>query len=621
MVVWNSIRQLLRTPVKTFFFFLLLICTVTFFMLGYNLWSIAARNMAEIERSFTTIGTVEQKAKSLEKGASWDAGTKSYTYHTFPRYAGQIPISVLDFKGANYIQKPEKRPYYVAYHTGYVLGSNPNSEVANDIYHLIVEMQPLEDCETGDPVRMRITKLLRGNLGYIKEIWFCNHYDEKPYKLYADKTYIAAIQFSPLHAGFEGTGGFGENEYIPAGDIRSTQSTKDGKRINDTMPEDLPWDEVTPNFYETPRGKRWVELMKSLDRGKHTIPVVPTNGTKLLMAFYDGGARIVEGRDISPAEYQNGEKVCLIQKDFAENNKLTIGDTLPLPLYYADYRLPSSTAFTPGIGGGFPFISLNAKGESYPAFEDSTYKVVGIYSTRPVSAVSGYEMGNNAVVIPSLSVKNSDANNIIWAGPMMGYSTSFQIPNGQIAQYTVAWEALGIRDLDIRFYDKGYTKIKAGLDDMISMAILLFTIGAVTTLFVIALFCHLFIAKQRKRTAIERSLGMGKARCTVSLLTGMMIIVVAAYIAGIAASTALTGYAVKEVNAAQKNEAFDTTFSDWVNSADTDMPAGITSPAEGAADVALMGTAVIPAALVIALLFIRGNLKAEPLRLLGEKEK
>lgn len=33
MIIRNSIRQLMRTPVKTLFFFILLACTIMFFML------------------------------------------------------------------------------------------------------------------------------------------------------------------------------------------------------------------------------------------------------------------------------------------------------------------------------------------------------------------------------------------------------------------------------------------------------------------------------------------------------------------------------------------------------------------------------------------------------------
>lgn len=185
-----------------------------------------------------------------------------------------------------------------------------------------------------------------------------------------------------------------------------------------------------------------------------------------------------------------------------------------------------------------------------------------------------------------------------------------------------AWEAQGIDGLEIKFYDRGYTKIKAGLDSIKGMAVMLFTVGAVTTLFAVILFCHLFITKQRKRTAIERSLGLSKALCTLSLLIGILVTIVPGYILGCAGGNMLTGYAVEQLNTQQTGEAFDTTFSDWVNSADNDIAGAAPVSLEGgAADNYIAGSAVIPLSLLIAWAAIRGNLKQEPLKLLGEKER
>jgi ABC-type antimicrobial peptide transport system permease subunit len=331
------------------------------------------------------------------------------------------------------------------------------------------------------------------------------------------------------------------------------------------------------------------------------------------MPFYEGDAWMVEGRDISHEEYKNGDKVCLVQKDFAVNNNLTVGGSLQLPLYIADYQTP------PWYVGCWYY--LNAKAEMYSVFQDSAYKIVGIYKTMTTSdfEVSDYEIPKNTVVIPSASVKNSDENNIVSMGPMKGYTTSFEIPNGQIDEYMVAWEKQGISTLEINFYDKGYTKIKAGLDDMMNTASVLLTAGGVITLLILILFCHLFITKQRKRTAIERSLGMTKSKCIASLLTGILVIVIPACVISSAISYWLTGYAAERVTAAHNEQAFDTTYSDWVNG---DAEAEVfTVNMDNSISNVWAGAGVIPVALIIALVNIRGNLKSEPLRLLGEKER
>ncbi len=612
MVVRNSIRQLLRTPVKTLFFLLLLACTAAFFMLGYNLWNIANRNIDKINQSYTTIGTVQQKSTSLGTNAMWNAYKKSYTYSTYSTYGSPIPISTLDFKGANYIQKPEKRPIYYAYDPSYVIDGYAGFELGFNAYNLILMMQPVADCVPNQPVLVKVKKVLWGSLTEsVDKIWFCDSTNEKAKPLFADKTYIVSLQTDMYYAISEG---FDKTVYAPAMSIQGAQYHKDGTALKNIEEITTPWDEVTDHFFDSQRGKQWQTLIDSFARLKHTITVVPTNSTKLLMTFFTGDSRVLDGRDISADEYKNGDKVCLLSSYFAKNNHLSVGDKLRLPLYYADYHYSPSYMWTPAS-------LINAKGESYSAFEDSVYTVVGTYNAAPQSSMNTYDLGQNTVVIPFASVKNSDEDNIVAAGPMMAYSTSFQIPNGQIKQFMAAWQKLGNNGLDIQFYDKGYTKIMAGLDNMRSTAMILFAVGAVTTLFVVILFCHLFITKQRKRTAIERSLGMSTRRCAASMLVGMLLIVVAAYAMGLAASAGATTLAVNVMNG-NGHGPYDTAFSDWVNSVDAKASEGQSITADGGiAGGALAGAAVIPMVLLIALVDIRGNLKSEPLKLLGEKER
>jgi hypothetical protein len=590
----------------------LLILTTTFFMMGFGLWSTADANMRRLESTFTTIGTVEQKPTSLQLDGLWDAEMKDYIYRKNPVTGKTVPLSVLDFPGANYIHKPEKRPFYCAYDHGYVIVTNLAVEGGIEKYINIVEIQPLSDFETGSPAPVRITKVLMG-LSTMQgtTVLLCNHYEEKTYKLYADKTYIVALY--DLSAHMDETVYF--TEYTP---LRSVPIYTDE--------EYPPWDEVTPGFYDTPKGKMWLNYINAENESeRHTIPVLPTNYTKLLMAFYNGDARIIDGRDINEEEYKNGEHVCLVQRRFAEKNGLSVGSSLPLPLVWTGWYSSFYAFYLEGEAGTEG--QLNESGEPLlTPFDNDTYKIVGIYDTAGASS-DAYKLGGNAVIIPMASVDNIDKNDVRDGIPMKdvfameGSYTSFQIPNGTIDKFMAAWEAQGVDDLEITFYDKGYSKIKAGLDEMKSMAVLMFTVGGVTTLFTIVLFCHLFITKQRRRTAIERSLGLSKALCTLSLLISVLVIVVPAYICGGVLSNYLTGVTAPRINAAQSAQAFDTEFSDWVNTADNDIAVSKQVISQGGeTGYLLAGAAVIPLSLLIAWGAVRGNLKEEPLKLLSQKE-
>ena len=613
MVVSNSIRQLLRTPVKTFFFFVLLALAVAFFLLGYNLWFIAVNNVSLIDKNFTTIGTVEQKPISVGRGPEIYLGESKYgpliDMENYTRYGEPIPVSVLDFEGAGYIVKPERRPVYIACHPDYVVTNDPaDYKLLNEMIQ-IIEFEPLEDGVTTNPIRVKVKKVLSGKLD-ADEITLFHLFYDTPWMLYKGKTYITCLEPGPEVS-------YNEYGYMPLIVTQSSQYTKNGVRIPDALPVSEPWDEVTENFYETPRGKRWLAVIEGFERIKHAIPVVPVDATKLLVAFHSGDAKIIEGRDITPEEYENGEKVCLVDKTFAAYNRLNVGDELRLPLYYADYYRSSSMLFDDPI----PFIwykMVNAQGEGYPAFEDSVYRIVGIFYAPRHNYITNYQMGFNSVVIPRKSVKNSDENNIIGMDHMMGYNTSFQIPNGHIQEYLSKWEALGITDLNIVFYDNGYSRIKDGLEAMKKTAVILFVVGIAATLLVIVLFCHLFISKQKKRTAIERSLGMNKRLCAVSLLAGLMLVVIAAYIFG-----SFTGYLLTDIIARQRpldsHESFDISFSNWRPTADTNVKMSVSM--EGIWRGALISASVIPVTMLYALVSIAMNLRHEPLQLLGEKNE
>ncbi|MDE7233043.1 MAG: hypothetical protein K2N37_08235, partial [Lachnospiraceae bacterium] len=72
-IIRSSLISLLRTPVKTVLFFLLLGFTVALVCAGGNLWKLCGDNLERFETIFTTIGTVEQRPERVEQEAIWEA--------------------------------------------------------------------------------------------------------------------------------------------------------------------------------------------------------------------------------------------------------------------------------------------------------------------------------------------------------------------------------------------------------------------------------------------------------------------------------------------------------------------------------------------------------------------
>lgn len=629
-MIRNSLKRLARTPIKTALFFLLLSFTVALVCAGGSLWKLCGDNLRRFEEIFMTIGTVEQTPERTEQQAVWYADEEDYRYYNRAVYGEAISPDVLDFEGAGYLSGPEQRAYYEALPQDYKF-----KEMEGGLWQfMVVEVSPYEDCVPAGPVKMELKKVLYStyppNVVYF---YLCDHNNDSPEQLYADKTYVMALAEGRAHD-WEENGAAAIFEYEPLEGPDSTQTDAEGNRL----PTDLTGDwiaEVTPGFYGTEEGQDWLRLCEEcvLRGSKHlSFPVTATEDLNLVMAFYNKQAYLSEGELLSEEDYLQGNKVCLISAAFARANGFHVGDSLHLALRYANYATSANLGSMGDWGG-----RLKADGGVYEVFEESDYTIKGIYdvSVGTFEGGWGYMLERNEVFIPTASIKNSNADNIAYYGPMKGYTTSFRIPNGSesIENYKKLWEAQGVDHVEITFYDGGYTKLEGGLKNMQTMSAILLMTGMVSAVCIVVFFCHLFITKQKKQTAVERCLGMTKKACAGSLLTGVLVIAFAGSTAGAFAGQFFAGRAAAQMTSA---ETFDTRFSN--GEVQFNMEKSEAETADGDADgsgiaksayltetdfavPAVCGGLVFLFTMGTAFAGIHRNLREEPLALLSECEK
>ena len=551
MIVKNSLKQLSRTPLKTMSFLGLITLACTLLAVGANLWVRNQNSRRNLEELFMTIGTVEQKASSVAQRTVWNAEIKDYEIRQSPEYAQIYPVSVLDFEGAEYIQEPEKRSYYASYAPDYTLAGGNFSSAAT-----VVEFSPVEDCMPDESVKIEIKKVI-GGLEAMQgtRVLFCDHENENPEPLYADRTYTALISIGNWAHGsnINPQDNGREPEYSPLAPV-TAQYNSDGTLMEDPLKDLQAYYEVTPGFYETKIGKRYLNMGRAADLLGKIFPVTGTNCTELLQPFYDGNAYIMEGEDISQESYAAGNRECLVSDVFAENNGLGIGDDVTVRLCYTNAKYAAEMNFNYSGGGSYDFLPLDAEGEVVSVFEEAEYKIVGIYTMSP--GTSG--MGGNEMIVPMNSIEHRDQCNIVSYGPMNHQTTSFQIPNGTIEDYMKEWEKLGITDLDITFYDRGYSQLQAGMENMRSVSLILVLSGGGMGLALIFLINHLFVSSQKKKTAVERCLGLSKRKSMLSLLAGIYLMLIVGNAAG-----GVLGYVLAQNISAEhfENEAYDLTYS------------------------------------------------------------
>lgn len=606
----NSMRQLFRMRGRVVLFLLLLILASGLCSIGRGFLIMNQAKMEAYEDSFMTIGTVEQKADQVKERMIWDAEDKNYHIFNTGVYDSYVPLSVLDFEGADYLSGPERRCFYGSYMPEY------------EMYDMgmclseIVEGSPVEDAVPDHPIAFQVSRVLGGQ-GGIREghvISFCDHYNPKPEKLYADKTYVMSLTYSPGHEDQKEFEGDTPSEYIPYPVLGSTQVDVAGNKVPDEVDDDHFCDEVTEGFYDSPMGRRWLNIVGTWDNLRHTFPVTGTNDIYLMMAFYNGNAFISQGREFTEEEYARGDRVCLVSETFAQREGLALGDELPLALQYANYGRTAGRAFAVNTAAAFTLI--NARGEVYPIFEEGDYKIVGMYGGQ-AGLRDEYGLAYNEIIIPSRSVKNSDADNILESGPMMGSNTSFCIANGTIDEYMEKWSRLQISNVEITFYDGGYSELEANINNMKYIARLLLVMGVSMVFMVLGYFSWLFILKQKERTAVERCLGFRKMHSFLSLFSGIFLLILVGSVCGSLAGSYLSGEIAGRI---EKENYYDKTFGNSMGTdagemAETYEPE---EPLKAAVECAL---AVVAAGTVIAAAGIYVNLRKEPMKMLAGRDE
>lgn len=635
----NSLKQLFRRPGKALIFFLLLAAATALLTFASVSMTETNQRIDAAESQFSTVATV-----SLDPAY----GDRSMT------------VDVLNFEGAEFVSPPETRPYYLAR----VPEARDNGYTTYALSVHIVEFTAIDDSITKsklEPMKVRIDKVHyeafedenytiigvnyhERRLEPGDEVYIIQTYADAPNRFEAGKAYIGNLEYQRYESGETGLDIFSPMNapYSTLYDPSTLQKLED--TIFPETPE--PWcrcDEITDDFWE-PGGlgdawMEWVEQIKTWDR--HFLPVIPTNDVQLLPTFHAKNAYMDRGREITTEEFASGAKVCMISDTVALGG-VKVGDKISLSMQLALYGYQpdhyDTFEFTKGYIG---FKPLDAQGKPLQAFFEDEYEVVGIY--RQMYPGSG-ELYGEAVIVPAKSITASDENNIVYYSLMNDWSTSFRIPNGKIAEFNTALHNAvpEASRLEIIYDDNGYEDIMQSLKNARLSAMLLLAVGALAALTVIVLLIYFFVFKERKRTAIERSLGLSKSQCRVSLMSGILVLAVPAVVLGSWVSWAMSDvefsdkYAtadslnssaepvVGELSISETDESMETAYfscdySLWAENenSETDITLDDTAVSLQRIIYYVIPISIFSCVLILAILIINHNLRIEPILLLG----
>lgn len=628
----NSLKQLFRRPGKALVFFLLMAASTA-------LLSFAAVSMTETnqridaaESQFSTIATVSQ---NLQPGDEY------------------LHAGILEFDGAEYITPPETRPLLMSYNGGI---HATNEQAQYDSVH-VMSFTVLENLENGF-VTARVERSLFDKLDAQQVSMFGTTEkdlekgdiitvagDSAGTVLETGKTYIASCFFDfTAHSHDE------PEYYTPYFRPFSTQRTADGQLAEGavdmalSMRDLMRVEEVTEGFWdEGGRGKAWESWAEALEYERYTspIPVIPTNRLTLLPSFHGNQAYISSGREITEEEYAQGARVCVLPQSLMTRNFLSVGEKIRLPMRCALYGYTTGRFQTFHFNFVYDFTPLNAHGELYDVFFDEEYEIVGEY--RTLQELGG-DLVYDAIIVPRDSVTVGWEDNIAYYKSMNAMNTSFQIENGKIAEFNTALHNAvpEASRLEIVYDDNGYEEIMQSLKNARLSAVLLLAVGALAALTVIVLLMYFFVVKERKRTAIERSLGLSKRQCRVSLISGILALALPAVVLGSWASWMMGNVEfeekqsqaagmssgiepeVEDMSVSAPDESIETTYfsrdySLWAENENSEADIVLDETALAVQKVlyfAVPGAVFICVAL-LALVMVNGNLRVEPILLMG----
>ena len=258
-------------------------------------------------------------------------------------------------------------------------------------------------------------------------------------------------------------------------------------------------------FLSSDEGRVWREgIMKVSEITLQSVPVISTDKLESMLLFNNHEAYITQGRSFNIDEYKNGEKVCIINADYAQKNGLRTGDALELSFYNSGYEKQEYV-----FGGHDPnnYTTLIAARPYTPDVElceAEEYTVVGIYRSIGFS-FGNYSFSPNTVFIPASSAAPPPAPE--------GYETdnmdvlySIVLKNGMSDAFEAELEAQGYGGCFL-YFDQGYAQASEGIDAMVLNANRLMLFSAVLFLVAAVLFAYLYTRWAGRTAGIMRLIG------------------------------------------------------------------------------------------------------------------
>lgn len=291
-------------------------------------------------------------------------------------------------------------------------------------------------------------------------------------------------------------------------------------------------------FLASEEGALWAEALHNVEVNNHAFAIFGVDKLRYIENFNSGEAKIIQGRDFTGEELETGAKVCIISRQLAEANGLTVGDTIEPRFYDPDlslrYQLSmSNNTFTPKPL--YYFSTTTQSGEA------QSYTIVGIYEQNDPTPslvdtsgnmVNPYGFTSNTIFAPKASIDAAMQYSEAWL------FKTVVLHNGALEEFQLAAIEAGLGE-EFQYDDNGYSAVEGSLLSYQEGANRALMIGLVVYGIVLLLYLVLYPVRQGGVLATMESLGAKRTQRMGHILGSSLGILVPGAVLGAGAGMLL----------------------------------------------------------------------------------
>lgn len=264
-------------------------------------------------------------------------------------------------------------------------------------------------------------------------------------------------------------------------------------------------------FLASEEGALWTEALYNVEINNHAFAFLGVDAVGYIENFDCGEARIIQGRDFTDEELETGTKVCIISKQLAETNGLSVGDTINPQFYDPDRGLNYQLSMDDNGLLPKPLYYFSNTTRLQPA---QSYTIVGIYEQNDPTPslfdqygqqVNPYGFTSNSIFAPKISMDAAMHNR------ESGLFKTAVLQNGALEDFQLAAIEAGLGE-EFQYTDNGYSAVEGSLTTYRENAARALAVGMAVYGILLLLFLMLFPAREGTVLQTMEALGAERSR-------------------------------------------------------------------------------------------------------------